>query len=510
MATTVSEAIRAYAQEKELDDETIFSVVEQALRAAYKKRFGTDDNVEFSRESGDIVMFSRKQIVPKVFDPVQELSLEDARELSESCEIGDELLVEIDTQKEFTRVAAQAGIQRAQQCLHEIQKENIVSEYSSQVGEIIIGYYQRERNNNIYVDLGKNKIEGLLPKRFQSPREEYGPALRIKALIREVKKHRQSNIVQLILSRTDPDFVAKLLELEVPEIYDGIVEIQRIVREAGYRTKIAVTSTREDVDPVGACVGAKGSRIQVVIKELEGEKIDVLNFSPNPREFIANSLSPASVMDVIILDEEKKTALAVVEESQLSLAIGKQGLNVRLANRLSGWNIDVKTVEQFEQMDIYTNVRQAAENLFADVSEDIPESFEDIPEIDTDIQSVLYTNNVNTPKELYDLSDDEIKTLEGITEEQAETIIDFLNGETQNTEVADDAEATENVEAAQEDSDLTEDPAGESVSDDAVEEDGEEYEEVFACPECDGEVTADMTACPHCGIGLEFEYEDEE
>lgn len=503
MPTAISEAIRAYAQEKDLDDETIFSVVEQALRAAYKKRFNTDNNIEFSRENGDIVMFSRKQIVSEVEDPVQELSLEEARKLSPSCEEGDELLVEVDTTTEFTRVAAQAGIQRAQQCLQDIQKENIVSEYSSQVGEIIIGYYQRERNNNIYVDLGKNKVEGFLPKKFQSPREEYGPASRIKALIREVKKHRQSNIVQLVLSRTDPDFVAKLLEIEVPEVYDGIVEIYRIVRDAGYRTKIAVVSHREDVDPVGACVGTKGSRIQIVIKELEGEKIDILNFSDNPREFIANSLSPAEVIDVVILDVEKKTALAIVAESQLSLAIGKQGLNVRLANRLSGWNIDVKTSEEFEQMDIYTNVRQAAEDLFSDVDQETEETLESIPQLTPEICEILHTNNINIPQELYDLSDEEINTLTGLSEDSAKIIIAFLNGEEPDSTSDDDSNNADNSSV---------DSSGNDESDEENERaEDDEYEDIFSCPECGGDITINMTVCPHCDVGLVFEeYEDEE
>jgi len=270
----------------------VLKTIEDFLIAAYKRKFGMADNavVKFSEDGADVAIYARKNIVEEVDDPVTEISLEEALALNEDCEIGDELLIEINP-AEFDRVAVQSAKQKAKQTLREIQKDTLYSEFKDKVGEMIIGYYQRERNGNIFVDLGKT--EGILPKRFQSPREIYRPNDRIKALIYEVNKSPSG--LQIVLSRTHTDFVKRIFELEVPEIYDRTVEIYKIVREPGYRTKIAVYSNRDDVDPVGACVGMKGVRIQAIVRELEGEKIDILKYDSDPREFIKNALSPAEV-----------------------------------------------------------------------------------------------------------------------------------------------------------------------------------------------------------------------
>ncbi|MDR0475205.1 MAG: transcription termination factor NusA, partial [Treponema sp.] len=364
MATDISEAIRQLSQDRGISEELIFRTIENTLLAAYKRRFGNADNaiVRFNDDQ-EVSIYAQRKIVDHdgVYDPVAEIDIEDARELNPDAEIGDEILIEVDP-KEFDRLAVQSAKQTAHQTIRDIQKDSLYSEFKDKVGEIIIGYYQRERNGTIYVDLGK--MEGILPKKFQSPRETYHVNDRIKALIVEVNKTPSG--LQVVLSRTHTDFVRAIFELEVPEIYDKTVEIHKIVREAGYRTKLAVYSNREDVDPVGACVGLKGARIQAVIKELEGEKIDILKYDPDPRRFIKNALSPAEVRDVIILDEGKHQALAVVSESLLSLAIGKQGLNVRLANRLADWNIDVKTDAQFAEMDIAAESRRAVSELFGE------------------------------------------------------------------------------------------------------------------------------------------------
>ena len=343
MSAEMAEAIRQLVQEKGIDEDLVFRMIEDTLKAAYKRKYGTNDNavVTFNDARTDVSIYSRKTIVDGVYNPVIEIELDEALELDPECELGDELLIEVDP-REFDRISVQSAKQTAHQSIRDIQKDSLHSEYKDKVGEIIIGYYQRERNGNIYVDLGK--VEGILPKKFQSPRETYRQNDRIKALITEVKK---SPGLQIVLSRTDPDFVRRILELEVPEIYDKTVEIHKIVREPGYRTKVAVFSHRDDVDPVGACVGLKGVRIQAVIRELEGEKIDILKYDEDPRLFIKNALSPAEVNEVVIVDETKRSALAIVSEPQFSLAIGKQGLNVRLANRLVDWSIDVKTNEQF-------------------------------------------------------------------------------------------------------------------------------------------------------------------
>ena len=486
MAGVKIEDVRKFALEKELDEDLALKIVEQTLKAAYKTAFKTDVNAVVITGDDAVSIYARKKIVDDVVNPVLEVDIEEATKLAPDCELGDELLFELDP-KDFKRGSIQAGVQRVHQSTREIQKDSIYSEYKAKEGEIIIGYYQRKKNDNIYVDLGK--VEGLLPRKFQLPQEMYHPNDRIKALIKEVKKHRQSNVVQLILSRTDPDFVRRLMELEVPEIYDNIVELYKIVREPGYRTKVAVISHREDVDPVGACVGPKGTRIQTIITELEGEKIDVLEYSSDPAVFIANALSPAEVLDVVILDTEKRTALAVVAESQLSIAIGKQGLNVRLANRLADWSIDVKTEKQFQEMDIHAETRKAAEELFNDDVALLTE----VEGIDPDVLALLHENHIETVEQLLDTPREELCALPGMSEEKVNALETLIS---ESFEIVD-----ENQEPEQEVQSKNQ-PISASAED--------EEEEVYECPECGAPITIDMTVCPNCGVGLSFEYEDEE
>ncbi len=393
MSSDMAEAIRQLIQEKGFSEDSVKNSIENSIKAAYKKTFGTADNCEvrFADDLSEVTVWARKVIVEEVEDPATEISLEEAKKLTEDCEVGDEIQILIDPKTDFERSAVQTGKQSVHQSLTEIQKDSLYAEYKDKVGEIIIGYYQRERNETIYVDLGK--VEGILPKKFQSEREVYHKNDRIKALITDVRK--SASGLQIILSRTDPDFVRNILELEVPEIYDKTVEIFKIVREAGYRTKIAVYSHREDVDPVGACVGLKGVRIKNVISELEGEKIDILKYDEDPRVFIKNALSPAEVTGVVILDEEKRQALAVVPENQFSLAIGKQGLNVRLANRLTDWSIDVKTEEQYESSDeLIAESRKAAMDLFNDGDYDEISKVAELPGINPAVAELLASNNI--------------------------------------------------------------------------------------------------------------------
>ena len=486
MAGVKIEDVRKFALEKELDEDLALKIVEQTLKAAYKTAFKTDVNAVVITGDDAVNIYARKKIVDDVVNPVLEVDIDEATKLAPDCEIGDELLFELDP-KDFKRGSIQAGVQRVHQSTREIQKDSIYSEYKAKEGEIIIGYYQRKKNDTIYVDLGK--VEGLLPRKFQLPQEIYHPNDRIKALIKEVKKHRQSNVVQLILSRTDPDFVRRLMELEIPEIYDNIVELYKIVREPGYRTKIAVISHRDDVDPVGACVGPKGSRIQTIITELEGEKIDVLEYSSDPAVFIANALSPAEVLNVVILDEEKHSALAVVAESQLSIAIGKQGLNVRLANRLADWSIDVKTEKQFQEMDIHAETRKAAEELFNDDAVLLTE----VEGIEPDVLTLLQEHHIETVEQLLDTPHEELCALPGMTEEKVHTLETLIN---------------ESFEIIDENQELTQETQSENESMAVSDEDMEE--EVYECPECGAPITIDMTVCPSCGVGLSFEYEDEE
>ncbi|MDR2553265.1 MAG: transcription termination factor NusA, partial [Treponema sp.] len=416
MATDMSEAIRQLIQDRGISEELILKTIENTLLAAYKRRFGNADNaiVRFNEDNRVVSIYAQKKIVDGVFDPVSEIDLEEARELNPEAELGDDLLIEVDP-RDFDRIAVQSAKQTAHQSIREIQKDSLYSEFKDKVGEIIIGYYQRERNGTIYVDLGK--MEGILPKKYQSPRELYHVNDRIKALITEVNK--TTSGLQVVLSRTHTDFVKAIFELEVPEVYDKTVEIHKIVREPGYRTKLAVYSNREDVDPVGACVGLKGVRILAVIKELFGEKIDILKYDPDPRRFIKNALSPAEVRDVIVLDEGKHQALAVVNDSQLSLAIGKQGLNVRLANRLVDWNIDVKTEAQFRDMDITAESRRAVSELFGDAGDYGEElsRISELPGVDAAAAEILREREIDYIVDFLALSDEDLAGF-GISPEQ--------------------------------------------------------------------------------------------
>ena len=490
MSSQMAEAIRQL-QDNGYTKEAVLNTIENMLKAAYKRTFGTNVNavVQFNEDETDVAIYSRKVIVDGVYDPVTEIELEDAKKLSEECEIGDEIDILVDP-KEFDRSAVQTGKQSAHQSLSEIQKDSLYSEFKDKVGEIIIGYYQREKNGNIFVDLGK--VEGILPAKNQSPREVFHKNDRIKALISELRNTRSG--LQVVLSRTDPDFVRSIVELEVPEVYDKTVEIHKIVREPGYRTKIAVYSSKSDIDPVGSCVGPKGVRIQNVIKELEGEKIDILKYDPDPRVFIKNALSPAEVTAVVIQDEEKKLALAVVPESQFSLAIGKQGLNVRLANRLADWTIDVKPEDQCEELDaILEESRKAAQNLFNDSEYEEITNLSDVEGISAEILETLKSAGIETIEQ-FDNADAEGKLaeIEGLSEDDIVAVQNALD-------------AAENYEEE------TESPADTTSSDEnEVTEEEVSDDEEYECPECGGKITVDMTVCPNCGIEISFEYEDEE
>lgn len=494
MASQIAEAIRQLTQDKGISEDSVVHIVEDMIRAAYKRAYGTDENViiKFNDDLSDVSVYARKVIVDGVYDPTLEVELEEAQRLySPDCEVGDEIDILIDP-KSFGRSAVQTGKQRAHQSLSEIQKDSLYVEYKDKLGDVIVGYYQRERNGNIYVDLGK--VEGVLPVKYQSPRESYHKNDRIKAYVKDLKKTNTG--LQLILSRTDPDFVRAIVELEVPEIYDKTIDIYKVVREPGYRTKIAVLSHKEDIDPVGACVGLKGVRIQAIIRELEGEKIDILKYEPDPKLFIKNALSPAEVIDVVILDEDKKQAVAVVSDDQLSLAIGKQGLNVRLANRLCDWSIDVKTEKQFEEFDTQTiGSRKAAQELFSGGDEEEITLLSEIPGIDERVVAVLKENGIEDIGRFIEaVQDDSLANIEGLTEADIAGVRKLLSEAVDVVEEKTSADVQDSASAGNESDDMAD----------------SEDEDVYECPNCGAAITIDMTTCPNCGVGIAFEFEDEE
>ncbi len=344
------EALYQIEKEKGIKKEVLLDAIEAAITSAYKRNFGSAQNVKIviDRETGEVKVYSVKTVVDHVESDLLEISLEDAKNIDPNYEIGD-VVEEIVKPKNFGRIAAQTAKQVVVQRIREAERGIIYDLYVERENEIITGIVQRKERSNVFVDLGK--IEAVLGLSEQMPGETYNQGDRIKLYIVEVKKTTKGP--QILVSRTHPGLVKRLFELEVPEIYDGIVEIRSISREAGSRTKIAVYSYDDEVDPVGACVGHKGSRVQQIVNELKGEKIDIIKWSEDPKEYISSALSPAKVLSVEI-DETAKKAKVIVEDYQLSLAIGKEGQNARLAAKLTGWKIDIKSKSQSENSPIET------------------------------------------------------------------------------------------------------------------------------------------------------------
>ncbi len=328
--------------EKSVDRETLLEAIRSALESAARKSFSPNAEIAVDVDPNTLAfrVFEIRTVVEQVEDKAVEMNLEDARALNSDVQLGDRLKVPTEP-KDFGRIAAQTAKQVIIQKLKDAEREKIFGEFKNRQGELVTGLVKRNSHGNIYVTIGK--AEAVLPHREQSPRETFKPGDRIRAYILEVEKSPRGP--QVVLSRTTPELVRALFELEVPEIYDETIEIKGIAREPGSRTKIAVLSHDGNVDAVGACVGMKGSRVRTVVEELCGEKIDIVRWSDDPVEMCGNALNPADIIDITI-DEENRVILVVVPHDQLSLAIGKRGQNARLASRLMGWNIDIKSDKQ--------------------------------------------------------------------------------------------------------------------------------------------------------------------
>ena len=333
------EALYQIEKEKGIDKEILFEAIEAALISAYKKNFGSAQNiaVKIDRITGEVKVFSKKLVTHEVTDPLLEITLHDAQRIRPSYQIDDIVEIEV-TPKTFGRIAAQNAKQVVVQRIREAERDIVYNLYISKESEILTGSVQRIDKKNVYIEL--DKTEATLPPTEQMPGENYIQGDRLKVYVLEVKKTTKGP--QIVVSRTHPELVKRLFELEVPEIHDGVVEIKGISREAGSRTKIAVYAKDQNVDPIGACVGPKGNRVQSIVDELKGEKIDIIKWSENPEDFISSSLSPAKVLSTEINGTEK-TARVLVPDYQLSLAIGKEGQNARLAAKLTGWKIDIKS-----------------------------------------------------------------------------------------------------------------------------------------------------------------------
>jgi len=352
LSNPLQQTIEALAKEKGIEPDVVISAIEEAVATASRKYYKTNENLKtrFNTETGQVDLFALKTVVEEVANPATEIGLNEAREMyrplygddvANSIELGDEMEFPKPTEV-LGRIAAQTAKQVIFQKVREAEREHVFAEYNERIGEVVNGTVKRFENGDIILEIGR--IEAVLPRKEQSRAESYTPQDRVRTVIKGV--NRSAKGPQIVLSRTDPALLIKLFEQEVPEIYDGTVVIRGAVREAGDRAKVAVFSRERDVDPVGACVGMKGTRVQSIIRELRGEKIDIVEWSEDAIAFVTNALSPAKVQRVSIVDDRERVMEVIVEDKQLSLAIGKKGQNVRLAAKLTGWRIDIKSEEE--------------------------------------------------------------------------------------------------------------------------------------------------------------------
>ncbi|KJS45931.1 transcription termination factor NusA [Desulfosporosinus sp. BICA1-9] len=437
------EALHELEKGRGISAEILFEAIEAALISAYKKNFGSLQNVRvlIDRLTGEFKVYARKTVVDVVEDARTQVSLEEARKLDPNYEFEDIVEYEV-TPREFGRIAAQTAKQVVVQRIREAERGMIYDEFVNREGDIVTGVVQRYEQKNVIVDLGK--VEAVLPAQEQIPGEMYQSFDRIKTYVVEVKKTTKGP--QIMLSRTHPGLIKRLFELEVPEIHDGVVEIKGVSREAGARSKIAVFSRDSNVDPVGACVGPKGVRVQTIVTELKGEKIDIVNYSNDPQEFVANALSPAKVVAVYPKLNEK-VAIVVVPDYQLSLAIGKEGQNARLAAKLTGWKIDIKSEsqavahniipqgqEQYENYEEYGEYEEYSEYDEYAETEDYQE-YEEIGETDNsqlagNIESNDDQNQLGYAQELESF-DNHDKIVTGAVDPEITGMSENLPGETQ-------------------------------------------------------------------------------
>jgi N utilization substance protein A len=412
MSTSIAQNIEALCQEQGIDRELVIEAIKEAVRAAAKKQFkgGEDIQVDWSPESG-LELSASKVVVDDVADPSTELSIEEARELGgDEVEVGDALLLPM-PMEELGRIAAQTAKQILFQKVRDAVRSNVYEQYIDRVGELVNGFVKRFERGNMIVDLGN--LEAILPRSQQSRGEQWNQGERIRVVITNVSK--ESKGPQIEVSRTSPELLERLFEMEVPEIYDGTVVIKSCVREPGERAKIAVVSNERDVDPVGACVGMKGSRVQAIIRELRGEKIDIIEWSEEPSVFAANSLSPAKVNQVRITDIENRQMEVIVNEDQLSLAIGKRGQNVRLATKLVGWNIDIRSEEELK--------KEVAEQMGAMIASGAPVPLAAIQVVTAQQADTLGEHGVTDIDGLVNTSVDDLVEFLDVSLDEAENIL---------------------------------------------------------------------------------------
>jgi len=436
MLSDLKRIIEQISRDKGIEKHLLVETIEEAVRSAARKKFGSrrDMEVQYNEELGEVEIFQFRTVVENVEDEQTEISLEEASALDPGVKLHDEIGTKMENISELGRIAAQSAKQVIIQKMKDAELDVIYDMYKGRKGEIVNGIVQRFERGNMIINLGRT--DAILPHGEQIPKRSFRQGDRIRALLLDVRQSAREQ--QLVLSRTNSDFLSKLFEMEVPEIAEGIVKIMGVSREPGFRAKIAVSSSETDVDPVGACVGMKGSRVQNVVQELQGERIDIVPWSPDPAKYVSNAMAPAEV-SMVLVDEDKKSLMVVVPDDQLSLAIGRQGQNVRLASKLMGWNIDVKS-----------------ESRYTKLEEEGYRSLLNIEGIDEGVADILYDSGFRAASDLKGVSVKELEGLRGMKPERVQKLAaaiekymdataaeSHLAEETPATVEADDAETAE-------------------------------------------------------------------
>src|SRR3989449_7608909 len=415
MSNLLFQTIDQISREKGIDPQIVIHAIEDAIVVASRKYFKSNEELRgrINPETGEIDVFAVRKVVDSVTNPVREITLDEAREVKPDAQLEEEIEFQKPTVG-LGRIAAQMAKQVIFQKVREAERESVYAEYHKHVGEVVNCVVKRFENGDMIVELGKT--EAKISKRDQSRLENFSVGDRIRVVITKVEKTTKGP--QVMVSRTDPLLVQHLFQTEVPEIYDGTVQIKSIAREAGERTKIAVTSRERDVDPVGACVGMKGTRVQSIIRELRGEKIDIIQWNDDTVTFATNAISPAKISRVSIVESSDKILEMVVEDSQLSLAIGKKGQNVRLASKLLGWRIDIKSEEE---------KRAEIENQIQQMQESVPTPLDTVPGLTPALLQKLNEAGIDTVEKLADLSPEDLENIPGIGEKTLEKITSALS-----------------------------------------------------------------------------------
>lgn len=496
MFENVGTYLQQLSDEKDISVELLKEVIASTMELALKKKYGDDIkfHIHFDNKNNPTV-YKGASVVEEVRNKNKEISLEEAKKLDQDINLGDEVLILVDQVEAFGRIESTVARTAFFQKISELEKNIIYNEFKRRENQLVNGYFQREHRGTIYINLGKT--EGELQKKDQSPREHYTVGDRIRAYIYKVqggKNEKGKEIhTKILLTRTKPDFIKKLFELEIPEIADGTIEIKNVVRQPGLKIKVAVASNKPEVDPIGACIGQKGIRIQSIIKEIEGEKIDVVKWSKDIREYIAEAITPAKPIRIIITDPEKKEAMIIIPDEQLSLALGKSGYNVKLASQLTGYYFDIKTETDIKENPELLKDIVPLNQIFSDNTEEVQAADEELETaevfesnlyslqgIDEAIIKTLIDNNINSIEELYNMSVEDIMEKTNLERDIVDNLMLVMK------------DVVEVVEAS--------DDEYETTSEEVVEE-----IEVYECPNCGSSITEDMTKCPKCGIELSFE-----